>query len=169
MILKDKSFAFGDPYSTSSFLVPMHQLHEAGINPENYFRKTIIIPKQDSIIFSVLNRTVDAGAVASFIFKEQEPELKDKFRVIYRSRNFPLGPFVVNTEVGQDVIDKTRHFLLNLDKTEEGRLALNEADLDPFAEVKKSDYDWLRHIAEKTTPAVLTDNKYFHLKCVRKQ
>ena len=146
--LKNKSFAFGDPYSTSSFLVPMHQLHESGISPENYFSKTLIIPKQDSIIFSVLNRTVDAGAVASFILNEQNPELKNKFRVIYKSRPFPLGPFVVNTSIGEEIIEKTKNFLLNLDKTEEGRFALSEADLDPFAEVKKADYDWLREIAE---------------------
>ena len=146
--LENKSFAFGDPYSTSSFLVPMHQLHEAGISPETYFSKILVIPKQDSIIFSVLNRTVDGGAVASFILNEQDAELKDKFRVIYRSSPFPLGPFVVNTSIGQEIIEKTKNFLLNLDKTEEGRFALSEADLDPFAEVKKSDYDWLREIAE---------------------
>ena len=147
--LKGRSFAFGDPYSTSSFLVPMHQLNEAGIKPESYFQNTVIIPKQDSIIYSVLNRTVDGGAVASFIFNEQKAELKNKFRIIYRSRPFPLGPFVVNTDIGEELIEKTRNFLLNLDKSEEGRYALSQADLDPFADVKKSDYNWLKKIAEE--------------------
>ena len=147
--LESKSFAFGDPYSTSSFLVPMYQLNEAGLEPADHFNRILIIPKQDSIIYSVLNRTVDGGAVASFIFNEQKRELKEKFRVIYKSPLFPLGPFVVNTEIGQELIDKTKDFLLNLENSEEGRDALLQADLDPFAEVKKSDYDWLRQIADK--------------------
>lgn len=146
--LKGKSFAFGDPYSTSSFLVPMHHLAGSGIDPGTYFSQTLIIPKQDSIIYSVLNRTVDCGAVASFIFNEQKKELKNKFRIIFKSRPFPLGPFVVNTEIGSEIIEKTRDFLLNLDRSEEGRFALSQADLDPFAEVKKSDYCWLKKIAE---------------------
>ncbi len=147
--LEGKSFAFGDPFSTSSFLVPMHQLDKAGIKPLQYFSKTLIISKQDSIIYSVLNRTVDGGAIASFIFNEQESELKEKFRIIYESPPFPLGPFVVNTDIGEELIEKTKHFLLNLENSEEGRDALIQADLDPFAEVKKSDYDWLKSIASE--------------------
>ncbi len=146
--LKAKSFAFGDPYSTSAFLVPMHQLYQLGIKPEEYFRKALIIQKQDSILFSILNKTIDSGVVASFIFNEQDKQIKEKFRIIYKSPTFPLGPFVVNTEIGEELIEKTKNFLLSLESTREGRNALHQADLDPFTEVQKSDYDWLKKIAE---------------------
>ena len=146
--LKDRVFAFGDPYSTSSFLVPMYHLDKLGINPDTYFKNILIIPKQDSIIYSVMNKTIDSGAVASFIFNEQDEELKNRFRVIFKSEPFPLGPFVVNRRIGEDLIEKTRNFLLALSETEEGRKALQQADLDPFSLVEKSDYNWLKKIAE---------------------
>lgn len=146
--LKGKSFAFGDPYSTSSFLVPLYHLDKMGIVPERFFSKTVTIPKQDSIIYSILNRTVDCGALASFIFNEQEESLKERFGIIFESNPFPLGPFVVNSSLGKETVEKTRKFLLNLANTEEGRRALAQADLDPFMDVKKSDYDWLRVIAD---------------------
>ncbi len=145
--LKNRTFAFGDPYSTSSFLVPMYHLNRFNIKPEKYFSKTVVIPKQDSIIYSVLNKTVDGGAVASFIFNEQEKDLKNKFRIIFESDPFPLGPFVVNTSIGNDIMEKTRNFLLNLADSEEGKKALSQADLDPFTYVEKSDYNWLKKIA----------------------
>ncbi len=146
--MKNKIFAFGDPYSTSSFLVPMYQLDMFNIKPEKYFSNTVIIPKQDSIIYSILNKTVDGGAVASFIFNEQKEELKSKFRIIHETRQYPLGPFVVNTRIGESNIEKTREFLLNIGNTEEGRSALLKAGLDPFTDVQKSDYSWLKKIAE---------------------
>ncbi len=146
--LKDKSFAFGDPYSTSAFLVPMYHLDKLNFTPVKFFRETVTIPKQDSIIYSVMNKTVDGGAVASFIFNEQDETVKNKFRVIFKSDPFPLGPFVVNSGLGEEMINKTRNFLLGLEDSEEGRKALLQADLDPFTIVEKSDYDWLKKIAE---------------------
>ena len=146
--LKNRSFAFGDPYSTSSFLVPMYQLEMFNIVPDNYFSKAVIIPKQDSIIYSILNKTNDGGAVASFIFNEQKESLKNNFRIIHKTRQYPLGPFVVNTRIGKRNIKKTKEFLLDLGNTEEGKKALLKAGLDPFTEVQKTDYNWLKEIAE---------------------
>ena len=146
--LKNRSFAFGDPYSTSSFLVPRYQLDKLNIVPQDFFRKTVIIPKQDSIIYSILNKTIDGGAVASFIFNEQREDLKKNFRIIHKTRQYPLGPFVVNTRIGKTNIEKTKEFLLSLENTEEGRNALSKAGLDPFEEVQKSDYNWLKEIVE---------------------
>ncbi|MDX9802214.1 MAG: phosphate/phosphite/phosphonate ABC transporter substrate-binding protein [Spirochaetia bacterium] len=145
--LKGRIFAFGDTYSTSAFLVPMYHLGKLKIDPLKFFRETVIIQKQDSIIYSVMNKTVDGGTLASFIFNEQDDAVKNKFRIIFKSDPFPLGPFVVNSNLGEEIIKKTRKFLLGLTDTEEGRKALAQADLDTFSFVEKSDYDWLKKIA----------------------
>lgn len=141
--LKGSVFAFQDIYSTSAYLVPRYHLKENNIDPERDFGRVVHIPKQDSVIFAVLNRTIDAGAVASFIFNEQNESIKSRIRVFEESLPFPLGPFVANASIGEETIEKTRKFLFNLEKTEVGRAALSLAELDSFTEIDISDYDYL--------------------------
>ncbi len=144
-----KKFAFGDPFSTSSNLMPRILLFQHGINPERDFKKTYTIKKQDSIIFAILNKTVDAGAIASFIFNEYDPRVTARLKIIARSIKFPLGPFVARRALGKKLIGEITKILLNMDKNKEGIEALHRAELDRFEVVSDSDYNPVRHMWEQ--------------------
>jgi len=138
--LKGKTIALGDPYSTSSYLIPHYIFRNEGILPETDFEKTIIISKQDSLIFAVLNRTADVGVCASFIFEEQPEFIRNSFNVFSKSQSFPLGPFIANRNLDRDLVEKLKLKLLSLSESEEGRAALEYAGMDGFESVQIDTY-----------------------------
>lgn len=144
--LKGKVVALGDPYSTSSYLIPQNLFRASGVIPELDFSKTIIISKQDSLILSVLNRTADAGACASFIFNEQSEEIKSGLHVFEQSEPFPLGPFVANKNLDHEIINKLKDVLFSLSETVEGKRALDSAEIEGFVPVHISSYNGLIEI-----------------------
>jgi phosphonate transport system substrate-binding protein len=142
-----KTFAYSDPYSTSSYLAARFLLRNNGVDPDTDFRRTMFIRKQDSIFYAVLNRSVDAGACASFIFNEFNRKITSRLLVLARSKPFPLGPFVVRVGLKQKLVTKLKRILLSLDKTPQGRLALKSAEIDRFKPVYDRDYDVVRKMA----------------------
>ena len=144
--LKGKVVALGDPYSTSSYLIPRQVFKDGGLIPKTDFSETIIITKQDSLILSVLNRTADAGVCASFIYNEQAEDIRAGLYVFDRSVFFPLGPFVVNKNLDQELIENIREILITLAESERGLHALDSAEIEGFVPVNISDYDDLIEI-----------------------
>ncbi|MCK5686863.1 phosphate/phosphite/phosphonate ABC transporter substrate-binding protein [bacterium] len=147
--IKGKIFAFGDPNSTSSTLIPQKLLLDTDIDIYKDLKQFIYFQKQDSILYAVLNKTVDAGAVASFIFEESDPEVKNLLKVIEKSNPFPLGPFVVSRRMNNEIKGKLLEILLSMNTTEEGRYALKKADLQGFTLFINKDFDQLREIYKK--------------------
>ncbi|GEM_PF-2503479 len=157
--LKGKIFAFGDPFSTSSNLMPRLLLRQHGIDPERDFKKVLSIKKQDSIIFAILNRTVDAGAIASFIFNEYDPEVTRRLRIMDRSARFPLGPFVVRKALDPLLRKKIQAILLDMDKSKVGLEALHHAELDRFEMVSDNDYNIVRDMYRRAMLFKQSDNR----------
>ncbi|MCK5153576.1 MAG: phosphate/phosphite/phosphonate ABC transporter substrate-binding protein [Spirochaetales bacterium] len=148
--LQGKIFAFGDPDSTSATLMPRHLLLESGLDIDRDLKQFIYFQKQDSILYAILNRTVDAGAVASFIFEESDPELKDLLKIVVKSKPMPLGPFVVSKNLDADLIDNLIEILLSMNQSPEGVKALKKADLEGFTVFKDDDYDSLRELYSRS-------------------
>ena len=119
-----------------------------GIDVQNDFEEMIIISKQDSLILSVLNRTADVGVSASFIYNEQPPAVREHLKVFYVSSPFPLGPFIVNSNIDQAIIDKLTEALLTMDETPEGRAALESAGFEGFEKFDADAYLPLLEIKE---------------------
>src|SRR5918994_6973626 len=60
--LRGKTFAFGDPVSTSANIYPRKMLHEVGIDPARDFKQILYSGGHDATVLAVLNGKVDAGA-----------------------------------------------------------------------------------------------------------
>jgi len=146
--MKSKVVALGDPYSTSSYLIPHFIFKKEGLYPDSDFDKTIIISKQDSLILAVLNRTADAGVAASFIFNDQPESVRAALNVFRISESFPLGPFIANNNLNKDVIETLQSVLLTLRKSKEGQYALKHAGFEGFEEVHVDSYLPLLKIKE---------------------
>ncbi len=147
--LSGKVVALGDPYSTSSYLIPHNIFRAQGLDVESDFGELIIISKQDSLILSVLNRTADAGVSASFIYNEQPAAVREHLKVFHISSPFPLGPFIVNSNIDQATIDTLTETLLTMDETPEGREALASAGFEGFETFEADAYLPLLEIKEQ--------------------
>jgi phosphonate transport system substrate-binding protein len=145
--LRGRTFAFSERNSTTGYLLPMLLLREHGINPEKDFSKTLFIFQHDSIILAVANRSVDAAAVASYVFDGYDKRITSKTKIIEKSALIPLGPLVVRNDLGIEPIDKIREFFLTLHQSETGRSLLKEAGLSSFAPVTDGEYDAIREAA----------------------
>ena len=141
-----KIIALGDPYSTSSYLIPHFIFKKEGLYPDSDFDKTIIISKQDSLILAVLNHTADVGVAASFIFNEQSEAVKTRLRIFSMSDPFPLGPFIANRNLDDEIISTLKKVLLTLQDSTDGRFALKSAGIEGFEEVDAAAYNRLLEI-----------------------
>ena len=142
--MKGKIFAFQDPYSTSSYLLPRIMLMNNGIDPDRDFKRALFISTHDSIIYAVLNWTADAGAVASYIYDQTDVKIKEKIKVLDKSDPVPLGPMVIRRDLGEELAYKIKKIMLGLDQSEEGKKALQCAKLSRFEDAEDSDYNILR-------------------------
>jgi len=66
--LKDKTFAFVNPTSTSGGVAPAFLLLKNGINPDKDFKNKLYSGKHDASFLAVKNKKVDAAAVGDFYF-----------------------------------------------------------------------------------------------------
>lgn len=145
--IKDKIFAFSDPNSTTGYLLPKIMLKNNGIYPETDLKEILFIGKHDSTIYAVLNWTASAGAVASYIYDSTDIKIKEKIRILDKSDPVPLGPMVIRKDLGKELENKIKKIILSLDKSEEGKTALQCAGLSRFEQAEDSDYDILRKMA----------------------
>lgn len=146
--LKDRTFAFTDPGSTSGGLVPSTELIKAGFDLETDLAETFYAGSHAAVILAVKGRKVDAGAVAdnrlldaieSGVIKEWEVV------VIHRSPPICNSPITVTSGLSEELKAKIRKAFLDMPKD----LALKYGTKNlGYVEAKDEDYDPIREIAK---------------------
>ena len=122
--MKGKVFAFGDPNSTSGYLIPSVEIPEAiGATMENgdYFGEVKFVGGHEQTIVAVANGDVDAGVTwadgqgnwedgynSGALRKAVDAGLVDMNDVveIWKSKPIPEGPVVLRRALPQDAKDK---------------------------------------------------------------
>jgi phosphonate transport system substrate-binding protein len=142
--LAGKRFAFGDPDSTMSHLVPRYMLAEAGVGVERlggyeYLHSHV------NVALGVLMGHFDAGAVKEEVFYEYE---KRGLRALAWSPRISEHLFVTSKTLPPETVKTLREALFSLRDTEEGRAILSSIKEGVTAMVPASDgdYDTLRAI-----------------------
>ncbi|MGH7830085.1 MAG: phosphate/phosphite/phosphonate ABC transporter substrate-binding protein, partial [Candidatus Binatia bacterium] len=106
--LRNKTFAFGDPLSTSGHVFPRKMFKEKGIDPVKDFTHVIYSGGHDATVLAVLNRKVDAGATfanfpdgkdAAWMQYLKDPEEQKQIRAIAYSEPIPADNLVVNARL----------------------------------------------------------------------
>lgn len=142
--LKGRSFGFSELNSTTGYLLPYLMLRKSGLAPDRDLSKIAFIAQHDSIILAVANRTLDAAAVASYVFDDYDKQVTGKMRILGRSDPIPYGPVVVRRDLGPERVKKIREFFLTLHDSERGREVLMESGFSDFVPAKSRDYDIIR-------------------------
>jgi len=92
--LKDKTFAFVSPTSTSGGVAPTFMLQKNGFDPDKLFKRTMYAGKHDASFLAVKNGKVDAGAVGDVYF----PRWKERGVLSYDSWD-ETNDRLINSEI----------------------------------------------------------------------
>ncbi|MDW3207201.1 MAG: phosphonate ABC transporter substrate-binding protein [Alphaproteobacteria bacterium] len=129
--MKSKVFAFGDPNSTSGYLIPSIEIPQKGysMKPGEYFGDVKFAGGHEQTIVGVFNGDYDAGVTwadglgaweegfnSGALRKATDAGLVDmtEIREIWRSDVIPEGPFVVRKDLPEDVKVKLTGLLASL-------------------------------------------------------
>jgi phosphonate transport system substrate-binding protein len=156
--LRNKSFAFGDPVSTSGHVFPRKMFKENGIDPVRDFKNIIYSGGHDATVLAVLNRKIDAGATfanspdgkdTAWMQYLPDPEEQKKIRAIAYSEPIPADNLVINNSMDAGMAEKVEKIFLNLSQDPGGQKMLRDLyQIDGFVPASDKDYDPVREAFE---------------------
>ena len=142
--LAGKIIAFGEPFSTSGFLMPKAALVSAGLRLVNYEDPAASIPGDrvgyvfsndaENTMFWVLKQKVIAGAVNADYFEALAGDRINELRVLHTTDAVPRNVVCVRNSLDQKVVRAIETLLLGMHLSDEGR-----ASLERFEETTKFD------------------------------
>jgi phosphonate transport system substrate-binding protein len=142
--LAGRRFAFGDPNSTMSHLVPLYLLMQKGITPDDFSSHDFLY-SHPNVALGVLMGDFDAGALKEEIFNEYRSR---GLKAIAYTPEIPEHLFVVSSSMPEPIVNKLRKIMLSMKNDSEGMSALKSIKKGTTALVQASDkdYDQLRMI-----------------------
>lgn len=108
--LKGKRFAFGDPDSTMSHVIPLYVLENAGV-PERALAHHDFLGAHENVALAVLAGDYDAGAVKSEVFEAFAPK---GLRALSTMPTIADHVFVTNAKLPVDLVNTLRRAFLKL-------------------------------------------------------
>lgn len=146
--IKGCSFAFGDKHSTSSYIVPVAILKEAGITLEDlgFYAH---LGHHDDVARAVLAGEFDAGSAME---STAEKFAGQGLKIIKYSDEIPEFNICVNERIAENKKTLIKRALLELDSNVTEHREILQA-ISPhytgFAEASDGDYDGVRHIMKE--------------------
>lgn len=150
--LRNRSFAFTDPISTSGRLYAEGLLVDRQSTAQQFFRQTTFTFSHDNSIKAVDDGVVDGAAVDSLVYDQkvkQNPQLGQRLSIIAKSPPFGAPPIVVNPKLDPELKHKLQEALLTMHTTTEGQRILAELNIERFVPPDDHWYDSVRSLAEK--------------------
>ena len=152
--LRNKTFAFGDPLSTTGHIIPRKMFLENGIDPTKDFKHLIYSGGHDATVLAVLNRKVDAGATfanftdgkdAAWIQYLKNPAEQKQIRAIAYSDPIPADNLVLRADLDPALGNKVREVFLALSRDAAGQKMLRDLyQIDGFVPATDQDYESVR-------------------------
>ena len=152
--LRGKTFAFGDPLSTSANVFPRKMLHERGIDPVRDFKKILYSGGHDATVLAVFNRKVDAGATyanspdsndTAWMRYLQDPEDVKQIHAIAFSEPIPADNLVIHANLDDRLAQQVEAVFVDLSQDAKGRKMLRDLyQIDGFVPATDKDYDSVR-------------------------
>jgi phosphonate transport system substrate-binding protein len=152
--LRGKTFAFGDPLSTTGNIFPRKMFKERGIDPVRDFKQILYSGGHDATVLAVLNGKVDAGATyanspdgddTAWVRYLKNPEDVKKIRAIAFSEPIPADNLVINGNLDEGIAKKVEESFLELSRDSKGKQMMRDLyQIDGFVPATDRDYDSVR-------------------------
>lgn len=133
--LRGKSFAFTDPLSNTGYSYFVNWLKSHNTKPENFFSKTIFTYAHDYSIQAVKRKFIDGATVDGLVYdflKHFQPELVEGTKIIHKSKDFGIPPFVVQNTLDKKLKERLRNVMLEMHTDPEGKKLLGKIMIDKF-------------------------------------
>ena len=145
--LKGKRFAFGNPASTMSHLVPRHMLWKAGVGAED-LAGFAFLGNHINVALAVLSGNYDAGAVKVAVFHKYESR---GLRSVATTPQLSEHVFVASKRLTAEQVRAIRGAMLNLHQQPErmGILQAIKKNMTRLVPAQENDYDNLRQILKE--------------------
>ena len=133
--LRDKVFAYSDPESNSGYYVAQGELLDLGVDPKNFFAKTMFTYAHRKNVEAVAAGLVQGSRVDGYIYEMLNtlyPELITKTRVVQKSNKYGFPPIVARKDLSQVEFSQLSNVLLNMQNDPEGKSLLAALGLDRF-------------------------------------
>ncbi|MBS8261608.1 phosphate/phosphite/phosphonate ABC transporter substrate-binding protein [Roseibium polysiphoniae] len=141
--------AYGDQASTSSHFAPKYMLLKAGVKVEDDYKQNFL-GAHDAVAVNVARGNAAVGGLSRPILESMlEKGTIDaaQIRILGYSDPIPQYPWVLRTDLNEDVITTLKAAFYNLEKGNEAHDAvLKPFKSDGFAAIKDEDYDIIREI-----------------------
>ncbi len=132
--LTGKVVAFGEPFSTSGFLMPKAALSSAGLKLVAYVDPSASVPPDrvgyvfsndaENTMFWVLKGKVVAGAVNLDYYESLAGDRIEELRVLHTTEAVPRNVVCVRNSLDPEIVQAIENVLLEMHTTDEGRAAL---------------------------------------------
>ncbi len=152
--LRGKTFAFGDPLSTSANVFPRKMFHDRGIDPVRDFKQILYSGGHDATVLAVLNGKVDAGATyanspdsddTAWMRYLKNPDDVKKIRAIAFSEPIPADNLVINGNLDESTARRVEEIFIELSRDPAGKKMLRDLyQIDGFVPASDKDYDSVR-------------------------
>ncbi|MCS7199671.1 MAG: phosphate/phosphite/phosphonate ABC transporter substrate-binding protein [Caldimicrobium sp.] len=133
--LKGTVFAFTDPLSLTGHLFIKAYLKQRAQKPEEYFKKFFFTGSHEKSIEAVALGLAQGATIDGLVYEEMmeydNPYAK-RVKVIYKSQEFGMPPFVVSASLSQRDKIRLLRLLLNMHKDPEGKEVLKKIGIDRF-------------------------------------
>ena len=150
--LRGKRFAFVDPKSASGYVYVRAMLLDKGIAPESYFKQTLFAGDHNKVIATVLDGRADAGATyegALNVAKDMGMP-SDNLAILAGTEPIPHDAIAVRVQLTDALAKQIQSSLVNMDKTDAGRLVIakNKKGLTGFVVGEDKTFDVVRRTAK---------------------
>lgn len=142
--LRDRVFAYADPYSTTGYLSPRYELHQAKEDSERFFRKTFFTWSHRRVVDAVASGLAQGGSVDSYVWDslaQVAPELTARTRIVAHSAEYGFPPLVARRSVADRDFERMQRLLFDMNKEPEGAQLLKRLNLDGFTAGKPTLYN----------------------------
>lgn len=145
--VKGQSFAFGDPHSTMSYLVPRAMLARAGVELADLARYDFLNSHHD-VALGVLGGYFAAGGVKDEVFDYYQPR---GLRALAVSPPIPDHLFATRSNLDTGTVERLRELLLAVNEHPDRQLILGSIKdgLTGLRPVTAEDYDELAALTEE--------------------
>lgn len=147
--LRNKMFAYTDPYSNTGYLTPRYQLRKMGEDPARFFRQTFFTWSHRKAIEAVATGVADGAAVSNHVWETLaivKPELTAATRIIWKSPEYGFAPFVAHSSVPESQFRAMQSALLDMTTDAQGAKLLLGLNLDGFIAGDSNLYNEVRQM-----------------------
>ncbi|MDL4840173.1 phosphate/phosphite/phosphonate ABC transporter substrate-binding protein [Aquibacillus rhizosphaerae] len=163
--LEGKTWAYGDPTSTSGYLFPAAQIMDefSVDDPETeFFGESIQTGGHDQSAIAVLEGEADVATTFDDVrtgLEEDYPDIMEKTKILTHTKEIPNDTISVTSELDDELVTEIKETFLSFNDDEEMIKIMNEVyNWDKIIEAEDSEYDVVRETYEKFSDDISIDD-----------